>query len=85
MGETAIDEDTFAEYLEGMRVHYTADKVRRVSRSLRVLTSRSTTCSVSPCRVTRTRLTAHRFQLQHVHQRLYWVSHGGKYTIVHYM
>lgn len=28
MGETAIDEETFNEYLEEMREHYTADKVR---------------------------------------------------------
>ena len=28
MGETAIDEETFNEYLEEMRQHYTADKVR---------------------------------------------------------
>lgn len=28
MGETAIDEETFDEYLEDIRVHYTADKVR---------------------------------------------------------
>lgn len=28
MGETAIDEDTFNEYLAAMREHYTADKVR---------------------------------------------------------
>lgn len=27
MGETAIDEETFNEYLEEMRQHYTADKV----------------------------------------------------------
>lgn len=28
MGETAIDEETFREYLTEMRLHYTADKVR---------------------------------------------------------
>lgn len=28
MGETAIDEETFNDYLEEMREHYTADKVR---------------------------------------------------------
>lgn len=28
MGETAIDEDTFNEYIAAMREHYTADKVR---------------------------------------------------------
>lgn len=28
MGETAIDEATFDEYLDEMREHYTADKVR---------------------------------------------------------
>ena len=28
MGETAIDEDTFNDYLAEMREHYTADKVR---------------------------------------------------------
>ena len=28
MGETAIDEDTFNDYLSAMREHYTADKVR---------------------------------------------------------
>ena len=28
MGETALDEDTFNEYLVEMREHYTADKVR---------------------------------------------------------
>jgi hypothetical protein len=28
MGETAIDEETFTEYLTAMRDHYTADKVR---------------------------------------------------------
>lgn len=27
MGETAIDEETFNEYLEEIRMHYTADKV----------------------------------------------------------
>lgn len=27
MGETAIDEETFQEYLNEMREHYTADKV----------------------------------------------------------
>lgn len=27
MGETAIDEETFDEYLEEIREHYTADKV----------------------------------------------------------
>lgn len=27
MGETALDEDTFNEYLEEMKDHYTADKV----------------------------------------------------------
>jgi hypothetical protein len=27
MGETAIDEETFNEYLTEMREHYTADKV----------------------------------------------------------
>ena len=27
MGETSIDEDTFMEYIEEMRDHYTADKV----------------------------------------------------------
>ena len=31
MGETAIDEDTFEEYLNEMRDHYTADKVSRMS------------------------------------------------------
>ena len=30
MGETAIDKDTFEEYLNEMRQHYTADKVRLV-------------------------------------------------------
>ena len=29
MGETALDEDTFNDYLEEMRTHYTADKVCR--------------------------------------------------------
>ena len=29
MGETALDEDTFNEYLEEMKEHYTADKVSR--------------------------------------------------------
>lgn len=28
MGETALDEETFQEYLTEMRQHYTADKVR---------------------------------------------------------
>jgi len=28
MGETAIDEETFTEYLTEIREHYTADKVR---------------------------------------------------------
>lgn len=28
MGETSIDEQTFDDYLEDMREHYTADKVR---------------------------------------------------------
>lgn len=27
MGETALDEQTFQEYLAEMRIHYTADKV----------------------------------------------------------
>jgi len=27
MGETGIDEETFNDYLEDLRVHYTADKV----------------------------------------------------------
>ena len=27
MGETSLDEDTFNEYLEEMKEHYTADKV----------------------------------------------------------
>ena len=27
MGETALDEDTFNEYLEEMKEHYTAEKV----------------------------------------------------------
>jgi len=27
MGETALDEDTFNEYLQEMKEHYTADKV----------------------------------------------------------
>lgn len=31
MGETALDEDTFNEYLEEMREHYTADKVFNLS------------------------------------------------------
>ena len=45
MGETAIDEETFNEYLEEMRQHYTADKVRSGVSSLLlwVLTSR---CSI---------------------------------------
>ena len=30
MGETALDEDTFNEYLEEMKEHYTADKVSRI-------------------------------------------------------
>lgn len=30
MGETSIDEETFIEYLEEMRSHYTADKVCRI-------------------------------------------------------
>ena len=30
MGETSIDEETFMEYLEEMRSHYTADKVCRI-------------------------------------------------------
>ena len=30
MGETSIDEETFLEYLEEMRSHYTADKVCRI-------------------------------------------------------
>ena len=29
MGETAIDQDTFHDYLEEMKEHYTADKVSR--------------------------------------------------------
>ena len=33
MGETAIDEDTFNEYLEEIRQHYTADKVSIASRN----------------------------------------------------
>ena len=28
MGETALDEETFDEYIQEMRQHYTADKVR---------------------------------------------------------
>ena len=28
MGETALDEETFNDYLTEMRTHYTADKVR---------------------------------------------------------
>lgn len=28
MGETALDEETFNDYLQEMRTHYTADKVR---------------------------------------------------------
>ena len=31
MGETALDEDTFNEYLEEMKEHYTAEKVSRIS------------------------------------------------------
>lgn len=31
MGETSIDEETFDEYLNEMREHYTADKVRSSS------------------------------------------------------
>lgn len=34
MGETAIDEDTFNDYLAAMREHYTADKVRAYARPL---------------------------------------------------
>ena len=30
MGETAIDEDTFEEYLNEMKDHYTADKVCQI-------------------------------------------------------
>jgi len=30
MGETALDEETFNDYLEEMRSHYTADKVRSI-------------------------------------------------------
>lgn len=31
MGETALDKETFDEYLNEMRDHYTADKVREHS------------------------------------------------------
>lgn len=34
MGETGIDKETFQEYLEDIREHYTADKVRRDNRLL---------------------------------------------------
>lgn len=41
MGETAIDEETFHEYLTEMREHYTADKVR-IRRISLLARSRST-------------------------------------------
>jgi hypothetical protein len=49
MGETAIDQDTFNEYLEEIKQYYTADKVSghlRISRLLQkihTLTTTSTT------------------------------------------
>ena len=42
MGETAIDEETFNEYLEEMMQHYTADKVR--SEDYRSLPATLTIC-----------------------------------------
>jgi hypothetical protein len=33
MGETALDQQTFEEYLAEMRLQYTADKVRRKPRT----------------------------------------------------
>lgn len=32
MGETALDEETFDDYIQEMRQHYTADKVRACTR-----------------------------------------------------
>lgn len=37
MGETALDEETFREYLAEMRLHYTADKVSTIVSRIRVL------------------------------------------------
>jgi hypothetical protein len=39
MGETAIDEPTFQEFLDEMREHYTADKVSNLWLLLAILLS----------------------------------------------
>ena len=43
MGETALDEDTFNEYLEEMKEHYTAEKVSRISGLIMLLIDKSLT------------------------------------------
>lgn len=71
MGETAIDEETFQEYLNEMKEHYTADKVSPLALCMyRRSSSYSTTFSVRTNLGALRTLTSDfqlRFQLQLIH------------------
>jgi hypothetical protein len=93
MGETAIDEQIFEEYLEEMREHYTADKVYSLPMNNPdpeidlafhscSITSWVNGRSVKGMPNRRLRYPSCRFQLQHIYERLHRVSDGRVYPFV---